>query len=138
MATASTAAGELRYDDSDRVWLSWTGRRWARASYAADPGALTSPSPFTETNEVSDARRKALLGKAVDAELMRGATLMSRADYSAILSYRKQVSHLMHAVLSVLTLGLWTTVWLIVAITHGEDRIRFNVDRWGNVWPTEV
>jgi hypothetical protein len=51
------------------------------------------------------------------------------------LAYRRTVTHLGHFVLTVLTFGLWGFVWLAVAKSDRESRVRYEVDPWGNIWP---
>ena len=36
---------------------------------------------------------------------------------------RKPVNHILHLLLSVVTLGLWLPVWLLVGIFGGEKRL---------------
>ena len=46
------------------------------------------------------------------------------------LVYRRRVSHFVHAVLTVLTAGLWAPFWLASVLSRREDRVRLEVDRW--------
>lgn len=43
-----------------------------------------------------------------------------------------------HALMTLVTGGLWGVVWLAVALGRREDRVRFEVDHWGNVWARSV
>ena len=43
-----------------------------------------------------------------------------------------------NAVLTVLTGGLWAIVWIAATLGGRDDRVRYEVDRWGNVWGQEV
>jgi hypothetical protein len=102
------------------------------------PGGLTDPSPLGSRPPVTADKRERLLAKAVTEELMRGGVVYQQQPLSAVLGHKRPVSHLLHFVLTVLTLGIWSTVWLIMAIARREDRIRLDVDDWGNVWGTEL
>ena len=51
------------------------------------------------------------------------------------LAHPRRVTHLGHFLLTLLTVGLWGFVWLAVILTRGEDRTRYEVDPWGNIWP---
>lgn len=45
------------------------------------------------------------------------------AQTAYYLSKQKKTSHLLHLVLSVLTLGVWLPIWLLVAISNGSDNL---------------
>jgi hypothetical protein len=55
-----------------------------------------------------------------------------------VLGYRRRVSHLFHALLTILTAGVWAVIWLATALGRREDRIQLEADRWGNVWARPV
>lgn len=38
----------------------------------------------------------------------------------------QKTSHILHLILSVLTLGLWVPVWVIVAVSHRIERSRLD------------
>lgn len=63
---------------------------------------------------------------------------MIESPRGEVLSYRPRVAHLFHAVLTVLTGGLWAVVWLLSPLPSRDKRIRFEVDAWGNVWARSV
>ena len=45
----------------------------------------------------------------------------------------KKTNHILHLLLSVVTLGLWLPVWLIVAAFGGERRVMLTTDDAGQV-----
>ena len=38
----------------------------------------------------------------------------------------QNTSHILHLILSVITVGLWVPVWIIVAVSHGIERRRID------------
>ena len=40
--------------------------------------------------------------------------------------------------MTVITAGLWGVVWFALALRQHDDRVRFDIDPWGNVWATPV
>jgi hypothetical protein len=132
------ATGQLKWDPKAARWLGWSGRQWAPALYSLDPEALRRPTALDAQPGTDPERRARILTKAVTEELMRGATLHQQDAHFAVLGIKRPVSHGLHFVATVLTLGLWSTVWLVMAIARREDRVRLDVDRWGHVWGSEA
>ena len=77
--------------------------------------------------------RIATLDEEVAEWVRHGWRVESRSAFQAVLVAGKPVSHVLHAILAVLTLGLWLIGWLIVAFTGGEDRELVSVDSYGNI-----
>jgi len=50
----------------------------------------------------------------------------------------KPVNHLLHLILTIVTVGLWGIVWIIVALTGGERRMQIAIDEYGNAVLTDV
>ena len=130
-------AGDLRWDG--HVWLRWTGRRWARALYSLDPDRLHHPAPFADGDVVEPSRRAKALDLAVEDQVVtQAATVVHVGPSGTVLGYRRRPSHAGHALMTLVTGGLWAPVWLIAATRPHEDRVRLEADRWGNVWGTHV
>ena len=53
-------------------------------------------------------------------------------DYQAILVKGHRPNHLLHLVLTIVTLGVRGIVWLGVIAFGGEKRMSASVDEWGN------
>jgi hypothetical protein len=51
----------------------------------------------------------------------------------AILSKPASVNHVAHAILSLLTCGLWLIVWLLLALNSEPERRMLYVDQFGEV-----
>src|SRR3954447_5305817 len=75
---------------------------------------------------------------AVDQVAANAANVILGGPSGVVLGYRSPVSHLGHALMTLLTGGLWAVVWLASVLNRHEDRIRLEVDRWGNVWARHV
>lgn len=50
----------------------------------------------------------------------KGWRVTSRSDTQAQLAKGKPVSHVLHLLLSLITLGFWIPVWILVTIAGGE------------------
>jgi hypothetical protein len=53
---------------------------------------------------------------------VQGFQLESRTDTQAVMVKGKRPNHALHLLLTVLTLGLWAIVWIVVALTEHERR----------------
>ena len=82
---------------------------------------------------LSARERIAALDEEVADWVRHGWRVESRSAFQAVLVSGKPVSHLLHAILAVLTAGLWLIGWLIVTVTGGEDRELVSVDSYGNI-----
>ncbi len=76
---------------------------------------------------------RATLDRAVAAELAAGAELQSQAGTNAVLLKGKKVNHILHAILSLLTAGLWLIVWLILVVTNKTQRIVLSMNEHGQL-----
>jgi hypothetical protein len=88
--------------------------------------------------EVNTARRslderKAILAQQLQSGVARGFRIESQSDYQAVLVEGKPVNHVLHAIITIFSCGLWGIVWIIMAITGGEKREMIVVDEFGNV-----
>ena len=76
----------------------------------------------------SDTERRDALDGAVQRALEKGAKLESRAEFSAVLILPNKPNHMLHLVLSIVTLGIWLLTWLLVVLRGKEARIQVSVD----------
>ena len=116
-------------------WRRWSGRQWVEATCSAFPQRLTRPRDWATYPELDRSDRDRLLEQAVEREVRAGGRVVERGDDAVTLAYRRTVTHLGHAVLTLMTFGLWAVVWAAVALSERESRVRYEVDAWGNVWP---
>lgn len=129
--------GDMTWDGVE--WRRWSGRRWTRAAYSLHPGWLADPVRLQEREPVSRGRRQRALALAVEEEVAtHAASVVLDGPSGVVLAYRRPVSHVLHAVLTLFTGGLWIVVWLVLALGRRDDRVRLEVDEWGNVWPQPV
>lgn len=85
------------------------------------------------TAPMSAEKRREVLAGAVSAHVASGYRVESQTDFQAILVTGRRPNHLLHLVLSILTLGLWLLVWLLVVVLGGEKRKVLTVDEFGTV-----
>jgi hypothetical protein len=98
-------------------------------------GSPTSPAPPVapeETTRKSPDERKEALARAIHTQVTQGARVESQSDYQAVLVRGHRPNHILHLVLSIVTLGLWLFVWLGVIAFGGEKRMFTTIDEWGN------
>ena len=89
---------------------------------------------FHPANVMDDPKRERIFEKAITEELLAGANVVQRDRFSAVTGRQKPVGHGLHAFLTLMTLGLWSVVWIVMAISRKEIRTRISIDRWGHVW----
>lgn len=88
----------------------------------------------TTAPPLSSDDRKAALARAITAQVSAGWRVESQSDYQAVLVKGKRPNHILHLLLSVITLFLWAIfVWLPLAIFMGERRRVLYVDEYGAV-----
>jgi Protein of unknown function (DUF2510) len=77
--------------------------------------------------------RTDLLERQIRTETAKGWRLESSSRYTATLVKGKPVNHVLHLILTIVTVGLWGIVWIILALGGGERRTQIAVDEYGNV-----
>ena len=134
---AKPRVGDLHWDG--KVWRGWSGRGWAIAAYSLHKDRLTVSTPFDQYPPVGHESRELALTQAVEDQVAsNGASVVFAGPRGTVLGYPRKVSHGFHLLLTVLTGGLWALVWIPVALSRREDRIRLEADDWGNVWARPV
>jgi len=73
-----------------------------------------------------------------DQVASNGAVVEYGGPSGVVLGYPRQVSHGFHAVMTLISGGLWAFVWFALALRQREDRVRFDIDPWGNVWAAPI
>jgi hypothetical protein len=92
----------------------------------------SDPPAASQTPRKSADERKEILGRAIHTQVAQGARVESQGDYQAILVKGHRPNHMLHLVLTIVTLGVWGFVWLGVIAFGGEKRMSASVDDWGN------
>ena len=85
-----------------------------------------------------DRRRRKILDTSVMDAIGKGWSIESRGQYHAVIVEGERVNHLLHLILSIITVGLWLIVWFILATSGGQQRMMIYVDEQGEVSVTEV
>ena len=135
MRRQSHARGAMRWNGTR--WQRWNGKKWASALYSRDRLRLKVSDPLDREPEIGNAAREELLALAVEDQLtLYGAHLIHDGPRGMLLGYRRPVSHALHALLTVLTLGAWSIFWLMMCLGRTDDRLHLEVDSWGHVWGT--
>jgi hypothetical protein len=98
------------------------------------PEAPTAPAPAAppEITRKSADERKEALGRAIHTQVAQGARVESQGDYQGILVKGHRPNHMLHLILTIVTLGFWGIVWIGVIAFGGEKRMSASVDEWGN------
>ena len=80
----------------------------------------------------SPEERKELLARAVANEIRQGWRIESQTDYQAVIVRGQRPNHMLHLILTLVTLGLWGLVWIAVVALGGEKRGVIDIDPYGN------
>jgi hypothetical protein len=94
---------------------------------------ITGEQPAVTTWDAD--RRKQTLAQAVANEVRGGWSVESQSDFQAVMVQPgTKVNHLLHLVLSLITLGIWLIVWALVTLMHKRTRHEvISVDEFGNM-----
>ena len=90
------------------------------------------------TTIIDPAVRQERLNQAIAAELARGGRIESQTGSSAVIVRGSRVNHILHLLLTLITIGFWVIVWLIISAAGGERRRIINADASGNVSTRDV
>lgn len=90
-------------------------------------------SPQQVATPLTDDQRKEMLAKRMQSFTGNGYRVESQTDFSVTFVKGRRPNHLLHLILSVLTLGLWLFVWIGVAIMAGEKRRVLTIDAYGRI-----
>jgi hypothetical protein len=81
---------------------------------------ITAPQPAQAP--LSADQRKAALDNALSIAAAKGYRVESRSDFQATIVKGHRTNHILHLILSIITLGVWLIVWILVAAFGGETR----------------
>lgn len=95
---------------------------------------------MSNTEAVTADQRKAKLATAIQNEVVKGGRVETQGDYNAVIRYDKSVNHVLHLILTLITLGVWSFVWLALVIIAAVARktITLTVDEFGHVLRQDV
>jgi hypothetical protein len=94
--------------------------------------ASSLPEAIVQSGRKSSEERKELLARTVTGQVANGARVESQSDYQAVVVRGKAVNHVLHLIITLVTLALWAPVWIVMAIVGGEKRSMVTVDEYGN------
>lgn len=77
--------------------------------------------------------RKEALARQVQAEVAKGWRVESTGDYQVEMVKGKPVNHLLHLILTLVTVFMWVVIWVLLAMFGGESRLLLIVDEFANV-----
>ena len=61
-----------------------------------------------------------------------------QGDFQVVIVRGQPVNHILHLLMTLVTVGLWGLVWLVLATGGGEKRARMQVDEWGIISITQL
>ena len=82
--------------------------------------------------------RKQKLDERIRENVTRGARVESRSEFSAVLVRGRRVNHVLHLLLTLVTVGVWLIPWIVIAWKGGEQRAYVSVDEHGRVRLDEI
>ena len=92
-----------------------------------------SPPPPTSEEKTPDERKQILAQTIANTLAQPGRwRVESQSDYNAIVVKGSQPNHILHLILSFLTLGVWLIVWLIIWLVQKERKYMLTIDAYGN------
>lgn len=124
-AIEETPAGWFQDPNVPNQQRYWDGSSWTDQTKEAAGGISTTKRSADE--------RRALLAQQIQSASARGLRVESQSEFQAVMVEGQPVNHVLHAIITFFTCGLWGIVWIILAITGGEKREMVVVDEFGNL-----
>jgi hypothetical protein len=84
------------------------------------------------TTPRSVVQREAILQKKILQYVGMGYEVQMQSDFQAVLSYNKRPNHILHFFLTILLIGFWLIVWIIIALKNHKYYLTITVDEFGN------
>ena len=100
--------------------------------YGSLKGPWTGLPREISTTIRSVEERKAILAKGIVMQVANGWRLDVQTDFEAVLSSGKKVNHILHLLLSIVTVGMWILPWILMAMGNRIRRQTISVDEFGN------
>lgn len=101
-------------------------------------GNPTETAATVQTGRRSGEERQDILARIVQGVVAQGARVESQTGHSAVLVRGRRVSHTLHFLISLFTIGVWLIVWVILSLSGGEKRKMVTVDEYGNAATQEL
>lgn len=77
--------------------------------------------------------RVTILDSSLQMHGAQGWRIENRSDFQATIAKGKEVSHILHLFLTIITLGIWLIFWLGLGVLGGVKRRMISVDDYGNI-----
>lgn len=87
----------------------------------------------TAPEKVTTEERTAILERYVFDQGRLGWRVQSQTGTTAQLLKGKPTNHVLHLILSLVTVGVWLVVWALVTIFAGEKQRVVTVDEYGRI-----
>lgn len=91
---------------------------------AAAPAATITQSPEL---------REEALDRALQRQVAQGWRIEGRSAFQAVIAKGNRLNNTRHLILTIITVGLWGIVWLVLAIFGGIKRRVIIADEYGNI-----
>jgi hypothetical protein len=75
-----------------------------------------------ETVKMPADERREVLNRELQKYGAMGWRTESRSEYQATIARGKQISHVLHLLLTIITFGTWLLVWALIGILGGVKR----------------
>jgi hypothetical protein len=87
----------------------------------------------TITQELTMEQRSDILARTVSQQVRQGWRVVSQTQTQAQLVKGKPTNHILHLILSLITLGVWVIVWIAMVIFGGEKQKFISVTETGQI-----
>jgi hypothetical protein len=78
------------------------------------------------------------LAQAVSREVAGGFRVESQSDAQAVMVKGKGTNHVLHLILTLISVGMWLPVWLVLYFVTKPKRLILTLDEFGNVLRQDV
>lgn len=89
--------------------------------------------PYPAPRRLTYEQRVARMQQALRDLTWNGYRVAVHDGDRAIIVNGQPVNHVLHAILTIFTCGLWLLVWLLVIASGGEKRRAIHIDEYGNL-----
>jgi hypothetical protein len=129
-----TGDATTRSDDrNDATDVSGASSNPSWQAPVSGPLAGASPSQSAAATRKTVDERKESLSRAVASQLGLGQRrIETQGDFNAVIVVGQPVNHVLHAIITIFSCGLWGIVWLVLALSGGEKREMITVDEFGH------
>ena len=82
--------------------------------------------------------RQQLLDRCLFEVTARGGHVVSRHEYSAVVTFGNPTNNVLHVLLTIFMCGLWLLVWIPMIIWGGTKRYVISVDEYGRAYQSHM